>query len=165
MDELRLTLAKLQEKFPGQITEVSSPLGQDTAVVQRESVLAVARYLKDDLKYNFLMDCTCVDLGPGKEGRFIVVYHFYSLANNTRVRLKAHVPENDPTIDSLTPLWGIANWYEREAWDMFGVKFKGHPNLKRLLLYEEFDGHPLRKDYPINRQQPLLKARAGREFK
>jgi NADH-quinone oxidoreductase subunit C len=97
------------------------------------------------------------DPWPGRPGpeRFAVVYHFYSLPLKHRLRLEVPVDEADQ-VDSLTPLWGAANWLEREAWDMFGVRFKGHPDLRRLLMYQEFKGHPLRKDYPVNKRQPLI---------
>jgi NADH-quinone oxidoreductase subunit C len=95
---------------------------------------------------------------PGREDapRFEVVYHLYSVAHNHRLRVKAGVDEDDPVVPSAVPLWPIANWFEREVWDMFGVRFTGHPDLRRLLLYEAFEGHPLRKDYPVNRRQPLI---------
>ena len=88
--------------------------------------------------------------------RFEIVYHFYSSAHNHRLRAKVPLSSADPVVDSLTGLWASANWFEREAWDMFGVTFTGHPNLKRILLYEEFKGHPLRKDYPVRKRQPLV---------
>ena len=90
------------------------------------------------------------------EHRFDLVYHFYSSRFNRRVRLKVPLALADPTAPSLTPLWPGANWFEREVWDMFGITFAGHPNLRRLLLYEEFTGHPLRKDYPVRKRQPLI---------
>ena len=90
------------------------------------------------------------------EYRFEVVYHLYSTAHNHRLRLKVPLTAADPSVDSLTGLWHSANWFEREAWDLFGVTFTGHPNLKRLLMYEEFQGHPLRKDYPTRKRQPLI---------
>jgi NADH-quinone oxidoreductase subunit C len=106
------------------------------------------------------MDLTAVDYQkyPGREDgpRFEVVYHLYSIARNHRVRLKVRVDEDDAVVPTAVPLWPIANWFEREVWDMFGIRFAGHPDLRRLLLYEEFVGHPLRKDYPINRRQPLI---------
>ena len=92
----------------------------------------------------------------GAGARFEVVYHFYSLVQNHRLRLKVPVSEQDPSLDSLTGLWKSADWFEREVWDMFGIHFTGHPDLKRILMYEPFDGHPLRKDYPVNKRQPLL---------
>jgi len=88
--------------------------------------------------------------------RFEVVYHVYSLVRNHRLRVKVPVTEADPVVDSLTELWKSANWFEREVWDMFGIHFRGHPNLKRILMYEPFEGHPLRKDYPVNKRQPLI---------
>jgi len=94
--------------------------------------------------------------GQAVPARFEVVYHFFSLAMKQRFRLKVPVQEAAPEVDSLTPLWETANWFEREVWDMFGIRFRGHPNLKRILLYKEFTGHPLRKDYPVNKRQPLI---------
>ena len=88
--------------------------------------------------------------------RFEVVYHLYSLNQNHRVRIKVPLEEKKAEVASLTPLWPAADWYEREVWDMFGICFTGHPNLKRILMYEEFAGHPLRKDYPITKRQPLI---------
>ena len=91
-----------------------------------------------------------------EEFRFEVVYHFYSTTRNHRLRVKVPLAEADPVVASLTELWQSANWFEREVWDMFGIRFTGHPNLKRLLLYEPFQGHPLRKDYPVTKRQPLI---------
>ena len=88
--------------------------------------------------------------------RFEVVYHFYSLTKNHRLRLKVPLSEAAPAVASLAGLWSSANWYEREVWDMYGIRFDGHPNLTRILMYEGFDGHPLRKDYPVNKRQPLI---------
>ena len=94
--------------------------------------------------------------GPPGTSRFAVVYHFYSLTHKHRLRLVVPVEEDDAEVDSLTLLWPGANWLEREVWDMFGIVFRGHPGLKRILMYEEFEGHPLRKDYPVKRRQPLI---------
>ena len=94
--------------------------------------------------------------GRATPERFEVVYHFFSLPLKQRIRLKVPVPEAQPEVDSLTPLWASADWYEREVWDMYGIRFRGHPNLKRILMYESFEGHPLRKDYPVNKRQPLI---------
>ena len=90
------------------------------------------------------------------EYRFEVVYHFYSSTKNHRLRVKVPLTAADPVVASLTRLWHSANWFEREAWDMFGIRFTGHPNLKRILMYEPFQGHPLRKDYPVRKRQPLI---------
>ena len=92
----------------------------------------------------------------GWQPRFEAVYHFYSTTHNHRIRLKIKLREQDMVMPSLTVLWPIANWFEREAWDMYGVRYEGHPDLKRILMYEEFVGFPLRKDYPYSKRQPLI---------
>ena len=94
--------------------------------------------------------------GPPGTSRFAVVYHFYSMAHKHRLRLVVPVEEADAVVDSLCSLWPGANWLEREVWDMFGIAFRGHPDLKRILMYDEFEGHPLRKDYPVKKRQPLI---------
>ena len=94
--------------------------------------------------------------GPPADARFAVVYHFFSLPLKHRLRVEVLLQEDDPEVDSVTSLWAGADWLEREVWDMFGIRFRGHPNLKRILMYDEFVGHPLRKDYPVNRRQPLI---------
>lgn len=94
--------------------------------------------------------------GPPADARYAVVYHFYSVKHKHRLRLVVPVEESDPEVESLTSLWSGADWLEREVWDMFGIRFQGHPNLKRILMYDEFEGHPLRKDYPVNKRQPLI---------
>ena len=93
--------------------------------------------------------------GPPDE-RFTVVYHFYSMTHKHRLRLVVPVEESVAEVDSVSSLWPAANWFEREVWDMFGITFRGHPDLKRILMYEGFDGHPLRKDYAVKRRQPLI---------
>lgn len=94
--------------------------------------------------------------GPATKARFELVIHFFSLPLKQRIRIKVPVEEAQAEVDSLTGLWPAANWFEREVWDMFGIRFRGHPKLKRILMYEEFSGHPLRKDYPVNQRQPLI---------
>jgi NADH-quinone oxidoreductase subunit C len=94
--------------------------------------------------------------GPPAKARFAVVYHFYSTDHKHRLRLVIPVEESEAELDSLTPLWSAADWLEREVWDMYGIRFSGHPNLKRILMYEEFEGYPLRKDYPVDKRQPLI---------
>ena len=157
-------LARIQEKFSDQIIETHAFRGDETAIIRTNSLKKIAQFLKDtpELDFNFLMDLTAVDYlfyAGGriqKEFRFEVVYHFFSLKFNHRIRIKVPVDEKNPEVDSLVDLWASANWYEREVWDMYGIKFKGHPNLKRILMYEEFEGHALRKDYPVNKRQPLV---------
>ncbi len=155
--EASITLQKIKESFENDVIELDSPFQQDTVVLTPSALLAVAAFLKEDpeLQYNYLMDLTAVDYWKRKP-RFEVVYHFLSVANSFRLRLKVPVAEPAPKVDSLTSLWPSANWYEREVYDMFGIQFTGHPDLRRILLYPEFEGHPLRKDYPIQKRQPLV---------
>lgn len=150
-----ILLPKIMEKFKDAIIDTHSNFGDETVIVKRENLLELCKFLKDELEFEFLMDVTAVDY-PQRKPRFEVVYHFYSFKNNYRLRVKAGVPEEDPTIDSLMPLWIGANWFEREVYDMFGIKFKGHPDLRRILMYDEFQGHPLRKDYPLRKRQPRI---------
>lgn len=152
-----VTIKKLIERFPDSILETHSHRGDDTAVVRKEDISEICTFLRDDeaLLYNFMMDLTAVDY-LGREPRFEVVYHLYSLKCNRRVRIKARVSESDCSIDSIVSIWQAADWFEREVFDLYGITFKGHPDLRRILLYEGFEGHPLRKDYPLKKRQPLI---------
>ena len=155
-------LLRLTSTFGPGIVETHDRRGDHTAVVERSVILEALRFCRDDpdLRFNVLMDLTAVDYlkYPEREfgPRFEVVYHLYSLSHNHRLRLKVRVEEDDARAPSAVPLWPIANWFEREVWDMFGIRFDGHPDLRRLLMYEEFQGHPLRKDYAVNKRQPLI---------
>ena len=149
----------LKNKFSSTIVSMHQNCGQDTVAIKKEGILPLLSFLKNDpeLDFNVLMDLSAVDyLGRSDLQRFEVIYHLYSLRFNRRIRIKALVDEKDCEIDSAVALWPGANWFEREVWDMFGVRFRNHPNLKRILMYEAFEGHPLRKDYPVNRRQPLI---------
>jgi len=150
-------LKKIKEHLNEAIVSAHSDLGQDTVTVAASQLIPLAEFLKKDpdLRFNYLMDLTAVDHWK-KTPRFEVVYHFLSLEKRLRLRVKVPLEGPDPEVDSLCPLWPSANWYEREVYDMFGVKFRGHPNLSRILMYPEFEGHPLRKDYPITKRQPLV---------
>ncbi len=152
-----ITFKKLKEKFPEAIQECYTFRGDSIVVVDKKKIYDICKFLRDnpELRYEFLIDLTCVDY-LGRKPRFEVVYNLYSFTYNRRLRIKAPVDERDTQIQSVTSLWDIANWFEREVWDMFGIRFKGHPDLRRLLMYDEFKGHPLRKDYPINKRQPLV---------
>ncbi len=154
-------LDAIQTKFPNAILESHAQVGDETAVLDPAQVLDVARFLKADPDMNFDMpiDATCVDYltYPGHSGaRFTVVYHLYSTKKKHRIRLRVPVEEDDPRVDSLRPVWRGVEWFEREVWDMYGVKFNGHPDLRRILMYDEFVGHPLRKDFPLRGYQPLV---------
>ena len=150
-------LARLLAELPEAVLETHARLGDATACVDPGRIRDVLACLRDSAGCDFemLTDLTCVDR-LGEEPRFEVVYHLYSVDRNQRVRVKARVPEQRPEIDSVAGLYASANWMEREVFDLYGVVFRDHPNLRRLLLYEEFDGHPLRKDYPKERRQPLV---------
>ncbi len=118
--------------------------------MERTCIRDACRALKDNaqLNYNSLMDVTCVDWYPNNP-RFEVVYHLFSTSTKKRVRLKVRLADDDPSVDSLAPIWPSANFFEREVFDLFGIRFNGHPNLKRIMMPEGWDGHPLRKDYPV----------------
>ena len=155
-------LQRVREVCGAALVETHEHLGDTTAVVARGGLVDVLRACRDEpaLGFDVLMDLTAVDYlkYPGREDgpRFEVVYHLYSVAHNHRLRVKVRVDEDDAVVPTAVGLWPIANWFEREVWDMFGVRFAGHPDLRRLLMYEQFVGHPLRKDYPIDRRQPLV---------
>ena len=155
-------LDAVRARFGAGVVGAHAHRGDSTAVVTREALPRVLAFCRDEpsLAFDMLMDLTAVDYlkYPGREDgpRFEVVYHLYSVAQNHRVRIKTRVEEDDAVVPSAVGLWPSANWFEREVWDMFGVRFSGHPNLTRLLMYEEVVGHPLRKDYPIERRQPLI---------
>lgn len=155
-------LELLAERFPDALIETHSQLGDDTAVVAPSAWREVARFLREDprIGMNMFTDLTAVDYLPrGDSPRFEVVCHLRSLEKGHRVRIKARVGEEDGSgaeLDSLVPIWKGAGWFERETFDMFGIVFKGHPDLRRILMYPEFEGHPLRKDYDASRCQPLV---------
>ena len=152
-----LSLQLLREKYPDAVLDTLLPQGDATAVIRPELLTKVVDFLKNDprLLFDVLIDITAIDY-LGKKPRFNVVYHLLSLSFNRRLRLKVPVEDGEPVLDSVTSWWGSANWLEREVWDMFGIHFTGHPDLKRILMYEEFQGHPLRKDYPIRKRQPRI---------
>jgi NADH-quinone oxidoreductase subunit C len=152
-------LARLTTRFGQRILAAESFRGDDEALVAPEDWLEVAQYLRDDpeCSMNHFIDLTAVDY-PEREPevpRFDVLVFVRSLPKNHRIRLKTRLRDAEE-LDSLVPVWEGANWTEREAYDMFGVRFRNHPDLRRILMYEEFVGYPLRKDYPIGKTQPLI---------
>jgi NADH-quinone oxidoreductase subunit C len=134
--------------------------GEAVLIVQREGLVDALRALRDHPETGFeqLSDLTAVDY-LGRTPRFEVVYQLYSISLNHRLRVKVPVPEEDTVVPSATGIWKAAIWAEREVWDMFGIRFAGHPDLRRILMYPEFEGHPLRKDYPVHHRQPLVPER------
>ena len=153
-------LAKIEAAFSGKIVESHTLHGDETIVIARDDAFAIFSALKNGPEFAFelLSDLTVVDFF-GKEPRFEVVYHLKSLTLGHRLRVKIRITEDDPVVPSLSSLWKGVNWLEREAWDMFGIRFSGHPDLRRILMYEEFRGYPLRKDYPVDKRQPLVEER------
>ena len=162
---------KIQQQFGEAVLGTHQFRGDETVIVKREAIIPVLQFLRDDadLAMNFLMDLTftdylmyptnrpVVDYPGAADARFEVVYHLYSLKKGHRVRLKAPVASGE-SVDTASNLWVAADWMEREAWEMYGVKFAGHPNLKRLLTHMDFVGYPLRKDFPLKKRQPLAEA-------
>ena len=123
-------------------------LGELTLEIAPAKIVSVCGFLKYDQQYVRLSSVTAVDLYP-REPRFEVVYHLHSIERNQRLRLKCRLPGGAPQIESVTGVWRAANWYERETWDLFGIRFLNHPDLKRIMLPEDWEGFPLRKDYPV----------------
>ena len=177
------TLVRVRDRFPEHVIDAASAQGDDTVVLRREGIVPVLAFLRDDLGFTLPLDVTAVDLigmAPGKpesrtpplhpmyhtqtvpalgqvEGhRFEVVYHLRRMVDGALVRLKVPVREDDCVLPSATGVFKGFDWFEREVFDMFGIRFEGHPNLRRILNYPEFIGHPLRKDYPRRGHQPLL---------
>ncbi len=147
--------------FPGETADASIDHEDLALTVSAGALAALARFLMaPPHSYRMLLDLTCIDL-RASGGGFDMVYHLCGLAPARRVRLRVKLDAAAPSVDSLTGLWKNADWLEREVFDMFGVVFNGHPNLKRLLMYEGFEGYPLRKDYPLRRRQPRTDREAG----
>jgi NADH-quinone oxidoreductase subunit C len=155
--EEKTILELLRKEFPAGVRETSTSLDDEVAVIDKGALLQIATFLRDGPReFTMLLDLTCVDY-QGKEPRFEMVYHLFSLSWKRRLRIKTGLDESDLRIASLTSLWKNANWLEREVYDLFGVNFEGHPDLRRLFMYDGFEGHPLRKDYPLRRRQPLIR--------
>jgi NADH-quinone oxidoreductase subunit C len=149
----------LVKRFPEAVYDAYEGVGgDDCAFVRKEHIAEVCRFLKADLAFNMSPYITAVDY-LGNDPRFEVVYNLFSTTTNARVRLRVKVPESDCAVPSVTGLWRGADWFERYCFDMYGIRFTGHPDLRRLLMYDEFVGHPLRKDYPLRGRQPLVPER------
>ena len=145
-----VVLEKLKSQFADAILEASEFRGELTVVVSKERIVDICRFLKEDpqLQFDFLADVFGIDMyTPTK--RFGVIYNLYSLKNKYRIRLKVFTEEEDPKIPTMTGVYGTANWHEREVFDMFGIIFEGHPDLRRVYMPEDFEHYPLRKDFPL----------------
>lgn len=146
---------KLKELFPNDIVSVREFRDEVTVSLNKNNIVSILKYLHDDpsTDFDYLQDLCGMDY-PKKKPRFEVVYHLYSIKNKRMLRLKALVPEDDCRIHSVTSIWKGADWHERECFDMFGIYFTGHPDLRRILMPEDWTGHPLRKDYPLKGPEP-----------
>jgi NADH-quinone oxidoreductase subunit C len=151
-----LILTRLKEKFPDSILEVNEFRNELTLVVRKEDLVSICTFLRDDpeLCLNFL-SCLCGVDYPERKPRFDVVYELYSINKNHRIRLKVKVDENE-SVPSVTAMWSTANWHEREVFDLFGISFDGHPDLRRILMPDDWEGYPLRKDYPLTKEEVMF---------
>jgi NADH-quinone oxidoreductase subunit C len=157
----KAVIAALLERFPDAVYQPYVGVGGDAcAFVQKDRIADVCRFLRDDPAMDFKMApyVTAVDY-LGANPRFEVVYNLVSTSKNHRVRLRVKVPEAELSVPSITPIWRGADWFERYCLDMYGIQFPGHPDPRRLLMYDEFVGHPLRKDYPLKGRQPIIPER------
>jgi NADH-quinone oxidoreductase subunit C len=152
-----MLIEKLKERLGDAIVAAESARGEETIVIERDSVPEVMRRLRDeaDFVFDFLADLTAVDWLT-RTPRFDVVYQLRSLSRGAALRVKVGIDGAEPWTHSVAGLWKAADWFERECYDMFGIRFEGHPDLRRILMYDSFEGYPLRKDYPYNRRQPLV---------
>lgn len=141
--------AALETRDPSIVSGGHASHGDITLIVGATRILEACRLLKDEQGFIRLSSVTAVDWFPA-EPRFEIVYHLHSIEKHLRLRLKCKVSGETPEIDSVTPVWNGANWYEREVFDLFGVRFRNHPDLRRLLMPDDWEGHPLRKDYPVH---------------
>jgi NADH-quinone oxidoreductase subunit C len=156
----------LVERFPDAVYDPYVGVGgDDCAFVKKDRIVDVCRFLKSDpgMLFDMAPYITAVDY-LGQEPRFEVVYNLLSLKTNRRVRLRVKVPEQDAVVPSVIGLWRGADWFERYCFDMYGIRFTGHPDMRRLFMYDEFVGHPLRKDYPLKGRQPLVQEREVRDI-
>ena len=143
----------VEAAVPGSVRAEIEHRGELTVEIAPERVLEVARFLAGPpLSFALLSDLTCADF-PEEPGRFRVAYHLYSLESGARLRLRVWAGAEDPQVDSVTSVWPTADWHEREVYDMFGVRFRGHPDLTRILMPLDWEGHPLRRDYPIGGEE------------
>ena len=158
MESLEI-VEKLKEKFATEIIDVSEFAGQVSVSVRPGKIMDICRYLHDDpeMYMDYLADLCGVDY-PDRKYRFEVVYNLFSIKHRHRILIKALIQEKDPNVDSIVEIWAGANWHEREACDMYGIVFNGHPDLRRILMPDDWEGYPLRKDYP-------LKGPEGDEYK
>lgn len=149
-EELFAAVEDLKKRFQAQESEFR---GQVSLAAESENILGIATALRDDHKFEMLADLTAVDYWPEQTPRFHLVYQFNSYSRNLRLEIRLPLDGNQPKADSLTSIYPNAGWHERELWDMFGIHFDGHPDLRRILMPADWEGHPLRKDYPLGYEE------------
>lgn len=149
MSETNRAVEKLQANFSSSILDVSQDRGQWIVTINKAAIIDVLRFLKSECKFEMLTDVTALDYLGKADDRFVVVYQLTSVTFKDRIRLKAPVSEEDCVIESATQAYASANWLEREVYDLFGIRFNKHPDLRRILMPANWEGHPLRKDYPL----------------
>ena len=149
-------VSAFRRAHPEWALEVINAFGETTIIVPRESIVETCLFFKTTpgLEFTMLSDLCGVDRGPEEDPRFEVNYQLFSTTKFHRLRLKVLLAEDDPRVPTVTTVWRTANWHERETWDMFGVRFDGHPDLRRILLPEDWQGHALRKDFPLRGYEP-----------
>ena len=145
---------KLKAANAGWVTDIKDALGEVTVTVPAGSIVDICNVMKDEHGFDLLADLCGADRGPEEDPRFEVNYHLFSTTHHNRIRLKVRLTEDDAKVPSVTSVWKTANWHERETYDLVGVVFDGHPDLRRILLPSDFDGHALRKDYPLRGYEP-----------
>jgi NADH-quinone oxidoreductase subunit C len=141
-------LTSFRETFAAKIADEIQFRGETTFVIDAAALREIARFCRDQLSFDYLLDISSVD-NFGSEPRFEVVYELYSMNAAVYLRLKLRVSEDDPNVDTVSDIWPTANWHEREIWDMMGLRFKGHPDLRRILMWEGYPYFPLRKEFPL----------------
>jgi NADH-quinone oxidoreductase subunit C len=155
--DLEPVIDSLKNEFPQDILDIKKYRGETTLLVSKERIFKICAYLKDELKFTFLADLTAVDYLEVKSPRYEVVYHIHRFGpeceENIRIRVKAEVSDDESKIDSVTPVWSGADWLEREVYDMFGIEFIGHPDLRRILMPEDYEPFPLRKDFDVRNRE------------
>lgn len=156
--DLQTVIDSIKTNFPNTVQDIKTFRGETTLLVKKEKIQEICRHLKTNFDFKFIADITAVDYLERKTLRFEVVYYLHRFGpefdENIRIRLKVEVSEDDSKVDSVTPVWSGANWLEREVYDMFGIEFVGHPDLRRILMPEDYEAFPLRRDFDVRNREP-----------
>ncbi len=156
--DLQIVVDSVKNNFPDTVYDIKTFRGETTLLIKKEEIQEVCRHLKGDFDFKFIVDITAVDYLEKKTPRYEVVYYLHRFGpefdENIRIRLKVEVSEENSKVGSVTPVWSGANWLEREVYDMFGIEFVGHPDLRRILMPEDYEAFPLRKDFDVRNREP-----------